>query len=76
MRPLVVSHLNAEATQICNGRNLILPREISVIREGLATILALQNDLKFGGQARDGEEACLLYDELSPDILHPRSPDA
>ena len=33
------------------------------------TILALQNDLKVVGQARDGEEACLLYDELTPDIL-------
>ena len=40
-----------------------------VVREGLVTILALQNDLKVVGQARDGEEACLLYDELSPDIL-------
>ena len=33
------------------------------------TILGLQNDLKVVGQARDGEEACLLYDKLFPDIL-------
>jgi DNA-binding NarL/FixJ family response regulator len=33
------------------------------------TILALQSYPKIVGQARDGEEACLLYDELSPDIL-------
>ena len=33
------------------------------------TILALQSDLKVVGQASDGEEACELYDKLSPDIL-------
>src|SRR3984885_5036857 len=40
-----------------------------IVREGIMTILALQSDLKVVGQAGDGEEACLLYDELSPDIL-------
>ena len=48
---------------------ILISDDHPVIREGLATILALQNDLKVVGQARDGEEACLLYDQLSPDIL-------
>jgi YesN/AraC family two-component response regulator len=39
------------------------------VREGLVTILALQQDLQIVGQARNGQEACLLYDELSPDVL-------
>ena len=39
------------------------------MREGLVTILALQQDLQIVGQARNGQEACLLYDELSPDVL-------
>jgi DNA-binding NarL/FixJ family response regulator len=35
----------------------------------LAAILALQNDLNLVGEAQDGEEACLLYKQLCPDIL-------
>jgi len=40
-----------------------------IFREGLTTILSLQKDMKVVGEASDGEEACQLYDELSPDIL-------
>jgi len=40
-----------------------------VVREGLVTILSLQDDLEVVGQARDGEEACRLYEHLRPDIL-------
>ncbi len=40
-----------------------------IFREGLTTILSLQKDVKVVGEASDGEEACQLYDELSPDIL-------
>ncbi len=32
-------------------------------------ILDLEDDLKVVGQAHDGEEACLLYQQLCPDIL-------
>jgi len=35
----------------------------------LVTILGLQDDLEVVGQARDGEEACRLYEQLRPDIL-------
>jgi DNA-binding NarL/FixJ family response regulator len=48
---------------------ILIADDHPVVREGLVTMLGLQNDLKVVGQARDGEEACLLYDELSPDIL-------
>jgi two-component system NarL family response regulator len=48
---------------------ILIADDHPVVREGIVTILALQNDLKVVGQARDGEEACLLYDELSPDVL-------
>jgi two-component system NarL family response regulator len=48
---------------------ILIADDHPVVREGIVTILALQSDLKVVGQARDGEEACLLYDELSPDIL-------
>ena len=39
-----------------------------VVREGLASILKAK-DIKVIGEAGDGEEACRLYDQLSPDIL-------
>jgi DNA-binding NarL/FixJ family response regulator len=40
-----------------------------VVHEPLRTMLALQNDLDVVGQAREGEEACRLYEQLRPDIL-------
>jgi DNA-binding NarL/FixJ family response regulator len=48
---------------------ILIADDHPVVREGLMTILALQKDLKVVGQAEDGEEACVLYDKLSPDIL-------
>jgi DNA-binding NarL/FixJ family response regulator len=40
-----------------------------VVREGLAAILGSQEDIKIVAEATDGEEACELYDQLSPDVL-------
>jgi two-component system, NarL family, response regulator len=40
-----------------------------MVREGLNTILTRAKDFEVVGQAKDGEEVCCLYDELSPDIL-------
>ena len=40
-----------------------------MVPEGLVAILELEKDLRVVGQAHDGEEACRLYKELSPDIL-------
>ena len=40
-----------------------------VVRLGLAAILNSQNDIEIVAEATDGEEACELYDQLSPDVL-------
>jgi two-component system, NarL family, response regulator len=47
---------------------ILIADDHPVVREGLANILKDQ-DVKVIGEASDGEEACKLYDELSPDIL-------
>jgi len=47
---------------------IVLADDHPVVREGLASILKAK-DIKVIGQASDGEEACRLYDQLSPDIL-------
>ena len=48
---------------------ILIADDHPIIREGLMAILALESDLKVVGQARDGQEACLLYNQLLPDIL-------
>jgi DNA-binding NarL/FixJ family response regulator len=48
---------------------ILIADDHPVVREGLTAILDLESDLKVVGQAHDGEEACLLYRQLFPDIL-------
>jgi DNA-binding NarL/FixJ family response regulator len=48
---------------------VIIADDHPAIREGLAAIFRSQNDIKVVAEAADGEEACQLYDELSPDVL-------
>ena len=48
---------------------VLLADDHPVVRQGLATILKSQKDMKIVAQAADGEEACELYDQLSPDVL-------
>jgi DNA-binding NarL/FixJ family response regulator len=48
---------------------VIIADDHPAIREGLAAILRSQNDIEVVAEATDGEEACQLYDELSPDVL-------
>ena len=48
---------------------ILIADDHPVVCEGLVTILGLQDDLEVVGQARDGEEACRLYEQLRPDIL-------
>ena len=40
-----------------------------VIREGLVKILESAKDIKIVVEAEDGEEVCVLYDRLRPDVL-------
>src|SRR5215468_8613431 len=47
---------------------ILLADDHPVVREGLVSILKA-TDIKVIGEASDGEEACRLYDQLSPDIL-------
>ena len=61
--------MSSSATFSGKEIRILIADDHPVVREGLMTILALQDDLNVVGQARDGEEACLLYDELCPDIL-------
>jgi two-component system, NarL family, response regulator len=48
---------------------VLLADDHPVVRQGLATILKSQKDIRIIGEATDGEEACQLYDQLSPDVL-------
>ena len=48
---------------------VIIADDHPVVREGLAAILGSQEDIKIVAEAADGEEACELYDQLSPDVL-------
>jgi two-component system, NarL family, response regulator len=48
---------------------VIIADDHPVVREGLAAILGSQGDIKIVAEAADGEEACELYDRLSPDVL-------
>jgi two-component system NarL family response regulator len=49
--------------------HVLLADDHPVVRKGLATILTSEKDLKVVAEAADGEEACDLYDQLSPDVL-------
>jgi DNA-binding NarL/FixJ family response regulator len=41
----------------------------ALVREGMASLLTLEEDLQVVGQACNGEEACQMADELMPDIV-------
>ena len=48
---------------------ILISDDHPIVREGLVEMLTRQKDIRVIGEARDGEEACQLYDKLSPDIL-------
>ena len=48
---------------------VLLADDHPVVREGLTTILNSEKDIQIIAEAADGEEACKLYEQLSPDVL-------
>ena len=48
---------------------IIIVDDQMLIREGLMTILDLEDDLEIVALARNGEEACKLTDEHKPDLV-------
>ena len=48
---------------------ILIADDHPVVREGLVRLLSRQKDMSIIGQAANGEEACQLYDRLSPDIV-------
>lgn len=41
----------------------------AIVRDGLVTVLDLLDDIEIVGEAADGEEACRLVAELTPDVV-------
>jgi two-component system, NarL family, response regulator len=49
--------------------SVLIADDHPVVRLGLAAILNSQNDIEIVAEATDGEEACELYDQHSPDVI-------
>jgi DNA-binding NarL/FixJ family response regulator len=48
---------------------ILIVDDQALVREGMASLLALEEDLQVVGQACNGEEACQMADALMPDIV-------
>lgn len=59
------SSINSSLEQI----RVVIADDHPVAREGLSAILGSLDDVKVVGEAADGEEACQLYHQHSPDVL-------
>ena len=57
------------ADTITQQIRVLLADDHPVVRQGLATILKSQKDIKIVAEAADGEETRALYDQLFPDVL-------
>lgn len=61
--------MSSFATLSENEMRTLIADDHPIIHEGFIAVLALEDDLKLVGWARDGEAVCLLYHQLCPDIL-------
>ena len=52
-----------------NNIRIVVADDQMLTREGLRTILELEDDMEVVGMARNGEEACRLTEELLPDLV-------
>jgi DNA-binding NarL/FixJ family response regulator len=48
---------------------ILIVDDQNLVREGMASLLSLEEDLEVVGQACNGEEACLMTDNLLPDVV-------
>jgi DNA-binding NarL/FixJ family response regulator len=48
---------------------VVIADDHPVVLQGLSAIFRSAKDIKIIGEATNGEEACKLYDQLSPDVL-------
>lgn len=58
--------VSASSTKVIS---VLIADDHPVVREGLAAIFKSQKDIKVVAEATDGEEACELCAQLSPDVL-------
>ena len=52
-----------------NPIKILVVDDQELVREGIASLLSLEQDLLIVGQAATGEDACKLADELLPDVV-------
>ncbi|MBW4511794.1 MAG: response regulator transcription factor [Scytonematopsis contorta HA4267-MV1] len=48
---------------------VLLADDQSLFRQGLASLLSLEDDLEIAGQANNGKEAITLTEQLQPDVI-------
>jgi DNA-binding NarL/FixJ family response regulator len=66
----LLSMRNGASDKMVNAEiRILIADDHPIVREGLAEVLTRQKDMSVIGEAGNGEEACQLYDKLSPDIL-------
>lgn len=54
---------------LSNQIRILLADDHMVVRSGLSTVLAVYDDLKLVGEAKDGEETIRLCESLQPDVV-------